>query len=183
MFKLDLTGTTPGREVRAGVTTFATMAYIVAVNPLILADAGMPREAVVAALRERHNDYYDEEVRDRIDRVAGHSLRPAVSDMLHGMVQVHAQDVSLHGALRGQPHTLDPERETEFKRMLLEHFQENAAELRPMPDPELTAFIVIRALEFMIHGVALEEPDRLKNPHYADELTELLVRFLGAIDD
>lgn len=139
--------------------------------------------AVVAALRERHNDYYDEEVRDRVDRVAGHSLRPAVSEMLHGMVQVHAQDVPLHGALRGQPHTLDPERETEFKRMLLEHFQENAAELRPMPDPELTAFIVIRALEFMIHGVALEEPDRLKNPHYADELTELLVRFLGAIDD
>ena len=49
MFKLDLAGTTPAREVRAGLTTFATMAYIVAVNPLILADAGMPREAVVAA--------------------------------------------------------------------------------------------------------------------------------------
>ena len=49
MIKLDLSGTTPSREVRAGLTTFATMAYIVAVNPLILADAGMPREAVVAA--------------------------------------------------------------------------------------------------------------------------------------
>jgi len=35
----------------------------------------------------------------------------------------------------------------------------------------------------MIHGVALEEPDRLRNPHYADELTELLVRFLGASGD
>ena len=49
MFKLDLSGTTPAREIRAGLTTFATMAYIIAVNPLILADAGMPREAVVAA--------------------------------------------------------------------------------------------------------------------------------------
>ena len=49
MIKLDLSGTTLGREVRAGLTTFAAMAYIVAVNPLILADAGMPREAVVAA--------------------------------------------------------------------------------------------------------------------------------------
>ena len=49
MIKLNLSGTTPSREVRAGLTTFATMAYIVAVNPLILADAGMPREAVVAA--------------------------------------------------------------------------------------------------------------------------------------
>ena len=38
MFKLDLTGTTPGRGIRADANTFATMAYIAAVNPLILAD-------------------------------------------------------------------------------------------------------------------------------------------------
>ncbi len=138
--------------------------------------------AVVAALRERHDDYYDEEVHDRIERVAGRSLRPAVSEMLHRMVDIHLQDAPLYGALRDQLHLLDPERETEFKRMVMEHFEENAAELRPMPDPELTAFIVMRALEFMIHGVALHEPDRLKNPHYADELTELLVRFIGAND-
>lgn len=36
-------------EVLAGVTTFATMAYIVLVNPSILQDAGMPFQAVVAA--------------------------------------------------------------------------------------------------------------------------------------
>ena len=32
------TGTTPGHRFRAEANTFATMAYIVAVNPLILAD-------------------------------------------------------------------------------------------------------------------------------------------------
>lgn len=36
-------------EVLAGVTTFITMAYIVFVNPSILAEAGMPLPAVVAA--------------------------------------------------------------------------------------------------------------------------------------
>src|SRR6202789_1399119 len=36
-------------EVLAGVTTFLTMAYIVAVNPAILADAGLPLPAVTAA--------------------------------------------------------------------------------------------------------------------------------------
>ena len=36
-------------EILAGFTTFMTMAYIVFVNPSILADAGMPRTAVVAA--------------------------------------------------------------------------------------------------------------------------------------
>lgn len=38
-----------GREVRAGVATFATMAYIIVVNPHILAAAGMPQDGVMAA--------------------------------------------------------------------------------------------------------------------------------------
>jgi adenine/guanine/hypoxanthine permease len=46
-FELAERGTTPGREIQAGVTTFAAMAYILAVNPGILADAGMPRPALV----------------------------------------------------------------------------------------------------------------------------------------
>ncbi len=48
-FKLREAGTTPAREVLAGGTTFAAMAYILVVNPTILADAGMPREALVTA--------------------------------------------------------------------------------------------------------------------------------------
>lgn len=49
MFQLEQNGTTVRRELRAGVTTFLTMAYIVAVNPLILAQAGMPADGVMAA--------------------------------------------------------------------------------------------------------------------------------------
>jgi len=46
-FALAERGTTPGREIQAGVTTFAAMAYILAVNPGVLAEAGMPRPALV----------------------------------------------------------------------------------------------------------------------------------------
>jgi Permeases len=49
IFRLRENGTTPGREVVAGMTTFAAMAYILAVNPAILAEAGMPREALITA--------------------------------------------------------------------------------------------------------------------------------------
>ena len=37
------------KEIVAGLTTFATMAYIIFVNPAILHDAGMPLGAVTAA--------------------------------------------------------------------------------------------------------------------------------------
>ncbi|RZQ61830.1 NCS2 family permease [Amycolatopsis suaedae] len=48
-FKISERGSTPGREVRGGVVTFVTMAYIVVLNPLILgsysaADAGAHKD-------------------------------------------------------------------------------------------------------------------------------------------
>jgi AGZA family xanthine/uracil permease-like MFS transporter len=48
-FDLEAKGTTVGREVRGGLATFLTMAYILVANPSILAAAGVPYEAAVAA--------------------------------------------------------------------------------------------------------------------------------------
>jgi AGZA family xanthine/uracil permease-like MFS transporter len=42
VFRLKQHGTTPRTEVLGGVTTFAAMAYIIVVNPAILAFAGLP---------------------------------------------------------------------------------------------------------------------------------------------
>ena len=49
LFKLKENKTTVKTEVIAGITTFMTMAYILAVNPSILADAGMDPTAVLLA--------------------------------------------------------------------------------------------------------------------------------------
>jgi AGZA family xanthine/uracil permease-like MFS transporter len=46
-FALDRHRTTVGRELQAGLTTFAAMAYILAVNPGILANTGMDKGALV----------------------------------------------------------------------------------------------------------------------------------------
>jgi AGZA family xanthine/uracil permease-like MFS transporter len=48
-FNLAANGTTVKTEVVAGITTFLTMAYIIFVNPNILAAAGMPKDAVFVA--------------------------------------------------------------------------------------------------------------------------------------
>jgi AGZA family xanthine/uracil permease-like MFS transporter len=49
LFGLKAAGSDVRTELFAGLTTFLTMAYIVAVNPAILGDAGMPVGAVAAA--------------------------------------------------------------------------------------------------------------------------------------
>ena len=48
-FEFNRLGASWRTEILAGATTFATMAYIVLVNPSILREAGMPFQAVVAA--------------------------------------------------------------------------------------------------------------------------------------
>ena len=49
MFKLKENGTTVGREVIAGLTTFFAMAYIIVVNPTLLSESGMEWGAVFLA--------------------------------------------------------------------------------------------------------------------------------------
>ena len=49
LFKVREAGSTPGREVLGGVTTFRTLAYTLAVNPVFLTAAGMPLAGAIAA--------------------------------------------------------------------------------------------------------------------------------------
>lgn len=48
-FKAGERGSGVGQEVRAGLTTFLAMAYIIAVNPSLLTQAGIPATAAVTA--------------------------------------------------------------------------------------------------------------------------------------
>ncbi|AQU73485.1 NCS2 family permease [Priestia megaterium] len=49
LFHLTERKTDVKTEILAGITTFVTMSYIIFVNPTILADAGIPKEAAIAA--------------------------------------------------------------------------------------------------------------------------------------
>jgi len=49
LFHVRAAGSTPGREALGGLTTFLTMAYILAVNPVFLTAAGMPLEGAIVA--------------------------------------------------------------------------------------------------------------------------------------
>lgn len=49
LFKLNENNTTVRREFAAGLTTFMTMSYILAINPIILGDAGMNPHGVLIA--------------------------------------------------------------------------------------------------------------------------------------
>ena len=54
IFKLKENNTTVRTEVIGGITTFMTMAYILAVNPSILSASGMDSQAILMALSLIH---------------------------------------------------------------------------------------------------------------------------------
>ena len=49
LFKLQERGTTVSKEIIGGITTFLAMAYILAVNPGMLSETGMPFGGVFTA--------------------------------------------------------------------------------------------------------------------------------------
>ncbi len=49
IFHVRAAGSTPGREALGGVTTFLTLAYVLAVNPVFLTAAGIPEQGAIVA--------------------------------------------------------------------------------------------------------------------------------------
>ncbi|SFI38071.1 putative MFS transporter, AGZA family, xanthine/uracil permease [Collimonas sp. OK307] len=49
IFELHSRGTSAGREMLAGLTTFAAMSYIIVVNPMILSATGMDKQSLLLA--------------------------------------------------------------------------------------------------------------------------------------
>jgi hypothetical protein len=110
-------------------------------------------------------------------------MTTAVRFMVDQMVALHAAGGDLHEQVYAHDLALARAQEAEHRGYLQRYFEENADQLRPMPDPELSAYVIVRAMVSLVHGVAAREPERLQHPHYAAELTELLVRFCGAPPD
>ena len=103
-------------------------------------------------------------------------LRKAVRSAVELGIAMHAVDVPLHNALT-QPHALAPEDDAALRRLAQQKLEEKLHELRPL-DPEMASFVLVRTQQALIHRTAHEDPERLSDPRFADEVTEILARYL-----
>jgi len=132
------------------------------------------KEAIVAALRERYTDWYEECVRAEIERGRGLPLREGVRQAVERIVALNRLDPSLRTVLMvGHDRDGAGQFIAEMRTFLVDHAQRLG-----LPDPELTSFIAVRALEAVISSTSIEAPERLRDPHFVDEVTELFVRYV-----
>jgi len=141
------------------------------------------KEALVAALVERHMEEMTHEIAGELARVMESPLPVAVRRLVELMLRAHAIDPALHRVLIEQvPRIGRLERihdiEERVGQIALAYMAAHKDELR-VRDHELAAFVAVTTVEALTHAAVLHHPERLAHPALADEITDLVVRYLA----
>jgi AcrR family transcriptional regulator len=142
------------------------------------------KEALVVALLERHMDDMRSLILSALEDVRQLPLRPAARAIIELVVRAHAVDPALHRVLMDQvPRTGRIAElanfEKDLHRMVVAWLEAHRSELR-VKDLELAAFLAGATVEAITHFTVLYQPERLRDPAFLDEATDLVVRYLGA---
>ena len=142
------------------------------------------KEALVAALAARHMATMTALVRSKLAEVANAPMPVAVRTMIDAMFEAHGVDPRLHkvlieevpriGRLENLRHV---ERETEGLVAIM--LESRKAELR-RTNVETMALLLVTVVEAATHAAVLAELEPARSRAVADELTDLVLRYLVA---
>ncbi len=107
--------------------------------------------------------------------------------MIELTISAHAIDPELHRVLTEQVPRIGKlaklrELDNISHRMIAGMLAARRGELA-IRDPELAAFVLVSAIESIVHRAALLYPDMLRDPKLVDEATLLVTRYLGVAPD
>lgn len=139
------------------------------------------KDALISAVTEEHTRAMRDLLIDTAMRYRDAPLADGVRYFVRGMIAAHTIDPALHRALVQQllQLGLEPLRAAQTEaRTLVAAWLGTRAELR-LADPAITAFVLVAAVESVIHAALFEEPELLARPAFEDELVQLVLRHLG----
>jgi AcrR family transcriptional regulator len=140
------------------------------------------KEALVAALVDRHVAQMMALVRSKLAEVAGAPLPLAVRTMIDAMFDAHGIDPKLHKVLIEQvprvgrlEHVVGVEREVE--ELVSVFLEARRHELRRSKH-RAVAFVLFNVVEAVTHAAVLAELDSVRTSEIAEELSDMLLRYL-----
>jgi AcrR family transcriptional regulator len=144
------------------------------------------KDALVAAVIERHAQELSQVGRDAFLRVASRPVEIAVRELVAAGFDAHRVDPKLHRVLDEEVPRVARRQDTDavvrnacalFRAYLEAHRSEI-----DVADLDLAAFILITTVEALTHAAVLHRPDLLgdekKAGEFADEVTQLALRYL-----
>ena len=144
------------------------------------------KEALVAAVIDRHNRHIMEVVRGALAEVAEQPIEQAVPKLVATAIEAHRIDPRLHRVLAEQiPRTGRLKHIEAFNReyyaLVRSYLEAHSDELRSV-DLGLAAFVCVTAIEALAHTAVLHRSDMLSDDEpvgtLGDEVTRLVVRYL-----
>ena len=134
------------------------------------------KESLLEEVRRRYDREFMDRMVSELSRFGGLPLREAVPRFVQFMIAIHAENPGLHNEIAAQ--VPDPERQY-LHEFVLAYLETHRDEVRPK-DLELAAYVTLEAGEALIHGTALRMPERLEDERFAEEISDLLLRYLAS---
>lgn len=143
------------------------------------------KEALVAAVIDRHNQQLMQIVRDALAAVAAEPIETAVRKLVAAAIDAHRLDPKLHRVLAEQiPRTGRLKDVEAFNRenyaLMRAYLEGHRDELRTV-DVGLAAFVCVTSVEALTHSAVLHRPEILSDEAVGtlvDEVTRLVVGYL-----
>jgi AcrR family transcriptional regulator len=140
------------------------------------------KEALVAALVERHIEEMSDALEAEMEAVADAPMETAVRRMVTLMMQAHAVEPELHRVLNeqvprvGRLHRVQ-EIEVRMRKLVRAYFERHRDELRAI-DLDVAAFICVQTIEAVTHGAATHHAEAPVAEVLAEQAIDVLVRYL-----
>jgi AcrR family transcriptional regulator len=143
------------------------------------------KEALVAAVIDRHNQELMQVVRRALAEVAAYPIQQAVRKLVASAIQAHRIDPKLHCVLAEQiPRTGRLENVQAFNRetyaLFRSYLESHRDEVRAV-DLGLAAFVCVTSIEALTHTAVLHHSEILSDEAIGtlvDEATRLVIRYL-----
>ena len=140
------------------------------------------KQALVRALLERHLEEASASVPEVLRSAGNPGLREVIRAAVHWHLDAHAREPALHQVLTTYaPSVLGAHEVRAFERFhqsaVRARFERLRHQLRPK-NLEIAAFLVATCMESLTHAAVLHHPELLDHPEFADEMADLLLRYL-----
>lgn len=143
------------------------------------------KEALVAAVIDRHTQQVSQVMRNAVVKVAARPIEVAAREFVSVAIDAHRVNPKLHGVLAEQTPRIGRLENVEAigreAYALVRGYLEAHRDEIDVADPDLAAFVCVTAVEALTHAAVLRRPDLLtdeKAQRFVDDVTRLVVRYL-----
>ncbi len=162
------------REGRESLTT-NRIAEVAGVSVGSLYQYFPNKESLVDELRGRYDAQFLERMIRAFGRTASLPLREGLREFARFIIDIHREDPQLHNELSPEV----PEDQHQIVREMVKAYLEAHRDEVRRPDLEIATYVVVEVGESLVHNTALRAPERLEDPHFLDEVCDLIERYLA----